>query len=197
MIALVNTVVNSAAAVAATNAMQDERDHRHRGAGHREPERREAGDEEEREERDPGLARAAPVGERAEQRAADRDQDAGRGGRVAPQRLPVRRIADDGIREIGREQERQHQRVVGLRRPVEEHPRDERSHRRPLSRGGGGLSKDCCQKRKLPLGTPRALLARARAGSAPRNGQSGGFARRAALRAHGGCVALGYARMIR
>ena len=191
MIALVNTVVNSAAAVAATNATRTQRDHRHRGAGHREPKCREAGDEEEREERDPGLARAAPVGERAEQRAADRDQDAGGGGGVSPQRLPMRGIADDGIREIGREQERQHQRVVGLRRPVEEHPRYERSHRRPLQPWWRGIEQGLLSKEEAPSGHAAGFSSTgARRPGSLAMAKAVDLRSRAALRAHGAASRL-------
>ncbi len=58
-----------------------------------------------------------------------RDQDASRGGRVAPKGLALRRVRGDEVGEVRREQERQHQRVVGLRRPIEQRPRHQRAAR--------------------------------------------------------------------
>ncbi len=84
------------------------------------------------------TAPRAPVAvasrERAEERAADGDEDAGNGGGVAPQFLAAHRVADDDVGEIGREQEGEDQRVDGLRGPVEQYPRDERARRRGLGR---------------------------------------------------------------
>ena len=156
MMALVKTVVNSAATVAATKASKDQRDQRSGRGGRRQPQRGEARDEEQREGGDPGLAPAAPVGERAEKRAADGDEDAGGGGGVAPQRLAAGAIADDGVGEVGREQEGEDQRVVGLGRPVEQHPRDEGAHAARLrSRAGAPF----CVTGAAPAGSGSCMVA--------------------------------------
>ena len=99
----------------------------------RDPQRRHGGGEHDGEDGDPRLALSAPVGKGAEKRAARRDQNAGGRRAVAPQRLPARAVADDGVGEVGREQEGQDQRVEGLHGPVEQHPRDAGAQRRAHS----------------------------------------------------------------
>ena len=81
-----------------------------------------ADDLDRREEADPRLARAGLVGDRAEHRREDGDDEAGGGDAVAPGRLAHGRIARHARDEIGAEDEGRHDGEEWLRRPVEEHP---------------------------------------------------------------------------
>jgi hypothetical protein len=92
------------------------------GIRHRPPERETARHIEKRPEQDPGALAAGAVGDGAQNRRRQRDQDARDRHHPAEHGLPGDRIGRDGGGEIGREDEGQKQRVVGLVGPVEPPP---------------------------------------------------------------------------
>ena len=75
-----------------------------------------------REPEDPWLAWSGCVGDGAQHRRCERDQQAAYACRVTPQFLALDRIGRDRVGEIRREHEGDDQRVERLLRPVEQHP---------------------------------------------------------------------------
>ncbi len=72
------------------------------------------------------------VGDGAEHGRKRRGDQLGNAGGIGPQRRAARRIVHEAVDEIGREQEGDDERVERLRRPVEQHPADQRAlARRP------------------------------------------------------------------
>ena len=103
--------------------------HERRHAGlprHGEPQPAKPHDQQHRESGDPRLSREAGIGDGAEDRRKDRSDQLGAAGGIGPQRGAKRRILDEAVHEIGREQEGDDEGVEGLRRPVEQHPAGER-----------------------------------------------------------------------
>ena len=88
---------------------------------------------------DPRLPREAGIGDGAENRRKDRRDQLGAAGGIGPQRGAERRILDEAVHEIGREQEGDDEGVEGLRRPVEQHPAGKRERAGPLRRLGPAL----------------------------------------------------------
>ncbi len=99
-------------------------------AGPAEPHQRGADHQHRAERRDPGLAAAAGIRDRAQHRRQQRDHQSRRRGRKAPQRLAAGGIGRHMGREIGREDEGGDQRKKRLRRPVEENPANDGRARR-------------------------------------------------------------------
>ena len=80
-----------------------------------------------------GLRVWLGIGDGAEHRRERRGDQLGDAGGVGPQRRAARRIGHEAVDEIGREQEGDDERVEGLRRPVEQHPADQRALARRLA----------------------------------------------------------------
>ena len=125
-------------------ACEHDQDRRKTDAGLAEPQRAEPCQKHQRQGSHPGLASAATVSGCAKEGTEDRDEKPGYGCGVTPERLSARtllaalrderrasRVFDDRVGEVGREKKRLHQRVVRLRRPIEQHPGGTRSERRP------------------------------------------------------------------
>ena len=96
-------------------------------AGSREPQAEQPDHQQHGEEGDPGLAVLARIGDGAEHRRKRRGDQLGDAGGIGPQRRAMRRIGHEAVDEIGREQEGDDERVERLRRPIEQHPADQRA----------------------------------------------------------------------
>ncbi len=124
--ALVNTVASSAPMRGKPEG--DEHDRRKIGAsGSGKPQTAEPDNEHDGEDGDPGLARLAGIGDGAEHRREHRGDQLGDAGGIGPQRRAPRRIGHEAVDEIGREQKGDDERVEGLRRPIEQHPAEQRA----------------------------------------------------------------------
>ena len=106
----------------------DQHDRREIGAaGSGKPQAEQPDHQEHGEEGDPRFAVLACIGDGAEHRRKRRGDQFGDAGGVGPQRRAMRRIGHEAVDEIGREQEGDDERVERLRRPVEQHPADQRA----------------------------------------------------------------------
>ena len=123
--ALLNTVASSAPMMASAKERSTS------GAmpvspGNGEPQPAQAYDQQHRESGDPRFPWEPGIGDGAEDRRKERSDQLGAAGGIGPQRGAERRILDEAVHEIGREQEGDDEGVEGLRRPVEQHPAGER-----------------------------------------------------------------------
>ena len=101
-------------------------------AGRREPQAEQPDHQQHGEEGDPRLAVLARVGDGAEHGRKRGGDQLGNAGGIGPQRGALRRIGHETVDEIGREQEGDDEGVERLRRPVEQHPADQRALSRLL-----------------------------------------------------------------
>ena len=105
-----------------------------RRVGARVPEERGRHDRDRHEDAEPGLAPAGAVGDRAQDRAEHRYQNARHRESVAPRGGPLDRVVGHGAREIGREHEGDDDGGEARIRPVVEAP----GELRPLARDWNG-----------------------------------------------------------
>ena len=81
-------------------------------------------DADKREAHDPRLAAPADIGDGAQRRAQQGNDQSARADGIAPDRLTPDLVADDRGREIGREDKGDDQRVERRVRPIEQRPRE-------------------------------------------------------------------------
>ena len=129
-------------------------------AGLAEPHQAGADHQQRAERRDPRLAAAAGIRDRAQHRRHQRDHQPRRRGGKAPQRLPAGGIGRHMGGEIGREHEGGDQREIRLRRPVEENPADDGGARRiglciPAMRASEAMRSSCSES---PAESRRGVL---------------------------------------
>ena len=89
-----------------------------------EPQQRRGNDADKRETHDPRFAAAADIGDGAQRRAQQGDDQPARADGIAPDRLAPDLVADDRDREIGREDKGDDQRGERRVRPIEQRPRE-------------------------------------------------------------------------
>ncbi len=111
-------------------------------AGRRKPQAEQPDHQQHGEEGDPRLAVLARVGDGAEHGRKRGGDQLGNAGGVGPQRRAPRRIGHEAVDEIGGEQEGDDEGVERLRRPVEQHPADQRALSRPRGRRPGFRATD-------------------------------------------------------
>ena len=98
------------------------------------------------EETDPRLARAGLVGDRAQHRRHDGDDEAGGGDAVAPGRLSRGMIRRHARYEIGTEDEGGDDGEERLRRPIEQHPAPHPAPRHGGTIGRHGSLRQCYRR---------------------------------------------------
>ena len=104
------------------HARQGERRRSDRRSG--EPQQRRGNDADKREAHDPRLAAPADIGDGAQRRAQQGNDQSARADGIAPDRLAPDLVADDRDREIGREDKGDDQRGERRVRPIEQRPRE-------------------------------------------------------------------------
>ena len=114
------------------------------------PQEKRRGDADGGEDPDPGLAPAAGVGDGAQERRHQRDDDACCGLGITPQRLALHRVADHEGGEIGREDEGRDEGEEGLIGPIEHRPAELAALR--------GLAQDRHPFHPPVSGVPRCVL---------------------------------------